>query len=118
MTQNTTVFNPEVFTSTEEQEERPTDLEEEIDVAEDSARAKAKQRIRREDVWREMFLTSNGRDKAFVRYNYLLYTRSTLNAYIAYAVEIDPVCHSGVLGFPLFFRATRFLEGSRLLIRS
>lgn len=29
--------------------------------------AEAVSRVRREDVWREMILTSNGRDKAFVR---------------------------------------------------
>lgn len=66
MTQNATVFNPEVYTSKEETEERPTDLEEEIDNVEDPALVMAKRRVRREDVWREMFLTSNGRDKAFV----------------------------------------------------
>lgn len=38
----------------------------ELDPEEDRTKALEK-RVRREEVWREMFLTSNGRDKAFVR---------------------------------------------------
>ena len=38
----------------------------ELDPEEDRVKALEK-RVRKEDVWREMFLTSNGRDKAFVR---------------------------------------------------
>jgi len=42
----------------------------EIDHEEDRVKELGK-RIKQEDVWRDMFLTSNGRDKAFVsRHNY------------------------------------------------
>lgn len=37
----------------------------EIDEEEESVKS-AERKIRKEEVWREMFLTSNGRDKAFV----------------------------------------------------
>ena len=37
----------------------------EIDEEEESVKS-AERKIRKEEVWREMFLTSSGRDKAFV----------------------------------------------------
>ena len=63
---NASVYTPEVYTSHEEMEERPTDLEQEIDEDEDTAKVNAKARVRKEEIWREMLKTSNGRDKAFV----------------------------------------------------
>ncbi|ETW84326.1 hypothetical protein HETIRDRAFT_425732 [Heterobasidion irregulare TC 32-1] len=62
---NASVYTPEVYTSHEEMEERPTDLEQEIDDDEDTAKVNAKARVRKEEIWREMLKTSNGRDKAF-----------------------------------------------------
>jgi hypothetical protein len=42
----------------------PEDVE--LDEQEDKVK-QVEGRVRKEDVWDEMFLTSNGRDKAFVR---------------------------------------------------
>lgn len=115
---NATVFHSEVFTSKEELEERPVDLEEEIDDTENSPLAKAKQRVRREDVWREMVLTSNGRDKAFVRYIGILCGVSSFSTDEETTIETDSVRHSRVLGLPLFPGPTLFLEGSRFFMGS
>lgn len=48
--------------------EHPEDEDEEyIEIDEEEERVKkAERKVRNEDVWREMFVTSNGRDKAFV----------------------------------------------------
>ena len=52
-------------------EEPPQEDSSEIDEDEDRLKA-AEQRLSREEVWREMFLTSYGRDKAFVSVSVLL----------------------------------------------
>lgn len=49
----------------EEQVEEPNEVSEESDDEEDVA-SKPGAVIRKEEVWREMFLTSNGRDKGLV----------------------------------------------------
>jgi len=46
-------------------EEPPMEDSSELDEDEDRLKA-AERRLTREEVWREMFLTSYGRDKAFV----------------------------------------------------
>lgn len=61
--------NPYETTKEETQEVLHAD-EEDIDEPEDE-KIKAETSVRREEVWRDLFLTSNGRDKAFVRYSYL-----------------------------------------------
>jgi hypothetical protein len=43
------------------------DSEDGEDDGEDLRLKEAEKRVRKEDVWREMMLTSDGRDKAFVR---------------------------------------------------
>ncbi|CAK5263087.1 unnamed protein product [Mycena citricolor] len=54
--------------SAKEESNTIAEVDEEEDLEEDSARLKlAQTRVSNEEVWREMFLTSNGRDKAFVR---------------------------------------------------
>lgn len=50
----------------------------EIDLEEERVQTLEK-RVRREEVWREMFLSSNGRDKAFVR---VAPIARALNAYV------------------------------------
>ena len=60
------VYGTSVYDSTEKQDEKPYQGDEELD----QGNAKVKElerRVRREDIWREMLLTSVGRDKAFVR---------------------------------------------------
>jgi hypothetical protein len=51
---------------TKEGTDEVVDVDEEDDDGEDRAKP-VEGKVRREEVWREMFLTSNGRDKAFVR---------------------------------------------------
>lgn len=66
---STQVYGSSIYDAKDEAQEEPSVVEEEFD--EDGDRAKeAERKIRKEDVWREMFLTSNGRDKAFVRAGY------------------------------------------------
>lgn len=43
----------------------PEDVE--LDEQEEDKMVQVEGRVRKEDVWNEMFLTSNGRDKGFVR---------------------------------------------------
>jgi len=62
---NTTVYASGA--NKEENDERPTDVEEEPDEGDETRQSEAKNRVRSEDVWREMLKSSNGRDKAFVR---------------------------------------------------
>ena len=44
--------------------------EDDIDEPEDEKLKAAETSVRREEVWRDLFLTSSGRDKAFVRHSY------------------------------------------------
>lgn len=65
---NATGFGGSVYDTKEETEGENRDAVEESEIDEEEDRVKeAEGRIRKEDVWREMFLTSYGRDKAFVR---------------------------------------------------
>ncbi|KAI0049571.1 hypothetical protein FA95DRAFT_1581634 [Auriscalpium vulgare] len=62
---NATVYSPHVYTTKDEVEERPTDIEEELPENEDDpAKAEERSRVQAEDVWREIVTTSYGRDKA------------------------------------------------------
>lgn len=54
-----------MYEEKEEVEEQDAVEVSEIDEEEDRVK-EAERRVRKEDVWREMFLTSYGRDKAFV----------------------------------------------------
>ena len=64
------VYNSsDIYTSTEENEEKPVDIEEEVAEAHRERREGAPvgpRRVRREDVWREILKSSTGRDKALV----------------------------------------------------
>ena len=54
------------YQSSNEGNQEKVEIEDiEIDEEEESVKS-AERKIRKEEVWREMFLTSNGRDKAFV----------------------------------------------------
>lgn len=72
--------------------------ESEIDEEEDRVK-EAERRIRKEEVWREMFLTSYGRDKAFVSpvfiYHYSMTERKAIENYsIFYSrISIIPRAH-------------------------
>ncbi|KAJ7068117.1 hypothetical protein C8F01DRAFT_1116920 [Mycena amicta] len=70
----------------EEEPEEDTELEE-------SALQKAQLRVRHEEVWREMFVTSNGRDKAF--------------KIIQYSLKVYLLFHLSVASSRLWRRTTR-----------
>ncbi|KAK0206248.1 hypothetical protein DFS33DRAFT_1381369 [Desarmillaria ectypa] len=72
------VYGSSIYTEkTEEEQQEDGKAEEDIDyVDDDSDKMKeAEKRILREEVWREMILTSNGRDKAFklIQYSIRMY---------------------------------------------
>jgi hypothetical protein len=60
-------YSNEKYQSLTEDTQENVDIEDiEIDEEEENKVQAAEKRIRKEEVWREMFLTSAGRDKAFV----------------------------------------------------
>ncbi|KAJ7742424.1 hypothetical protein DFH07DRAFT_964472 [Mycena maculata] len=66
------VYGSSVYDS-KEQPQEPAVEEEEVELDEGTEQLRqAEARVRREEVWREMFLTSNGRDKAFKLIQYSL----------------------------------------------
>ncbi|KAI0269236.1 hypothetical protein BC834DRAFT_865397 [Gloeopeniophorella convolvens] len=76
MASNAAPFTSEAHNGTEEPDEPPLHIEEEpYDGEETEKKSSAKERVRTEDVWREMFKTSVGRDKAFklVQYSMKVY---------------------------------------------
>ncbi|KAJ6509972.1 hypothetical protein C8R47DRAFT_964396 [Mycena vitilis] len=65
------VYGASIYDSKEQPQEPPIDEEEELEEGTEQLK-QAELRVRKEDVWREMFLTSNGRDKAFKLIQYSL----------------------------------------------
>jgi hypothetical protein len=61
------IYGTGTLESKEEEEGQNLELEKDLDDQEEEKVKSLQVRVRKEDVWREMFLTSNGRDKAFVR---------------------------------------------------
>ena len=59
------VYGANIYDSTEKKDEQPYEGEQELDQ-EDAKIKELERTVRREDIWREMLLTSVGRDKAFV----------------------------------------------------
>jgi hypothetical protein len=59
------IYGANIYQNNEEPKELSLTTEVELDEEEDKVK-EPESRIRKEEVWREMFLTSNGRDKAFV----------------------------------------------------
>ncbi|KDR83551.1 hypothetical protein GALMADRAFT_235764 [Galerina marginata CBS 339.88] len=85
-------YSASVYDAKEEIEE-PVDAEDiEIDHEEDRVKV-AETRIREEEVWREMFVTSNGRDKAF--------------KLIQYSIRVGLVFHRSLTSTRLLRRPTR-----------
>ena len=58
-------YSASIYEEKEPQEQHIEVEDVEIDPEEERVKV-AEKRVKREEVWREMFLTSNGRDKAFV----------------------------------------------------
>ncbi|KAJ7904350.1 hypothetical protein B0H14DRAFT_598897 [Mycena olivaceomarginata] len=65
------VYGASIYDTKEEPQEPPIDEEEELEEGTEQLKL-AEMRVRKEEVWREMFLTSNGRDKAFKLIQYSL----------------------------------------------
>ncbi|KAJ7047529.1 hypothetical protein C8F04DRAFT_1059191 [Mycena alexandri] len=65
------VYGASIYDTKEEPQEPPIDEEDELEEGTEQLK-QAELRVRKEDVWREMFLTSNGRDKAFKLIQYSL----------------------------------------------
>ncbi|KAI0027066.1 hypothetical protein K488DRAFT_23460, partial [Vararia minispora EC-137] len=107
-------FSADVFTTHEDAQERPrlAHIEQDVELAHDAGRADAaKTHVRREDVWREIIKTSNGRDKALkiIQYTlkvYLLFhntlaRRATLGASRPWQVELLRRVNSTTAGLSL-----------------
>ncbi|KAJ7179833.1 hypothetical protein C8R43DRAFT_1083966 [Mycena crocata] len=65
------VYGASIYETKEEPQEPPIDEEDELEEGTELLK-QAELRVRKEEVWREMFLTSNGRDKAFKLIQYSL----------------------------------------------
>ena len=65
----TAPFNSQASAGDEGTEDGPTELEIEVDEEEEDSQEKksaAKNQVHPQEIWRELFGTSSGRDKAFV----------------------------------------------------
>ncbi|KAF9452055.1 hypothetical protein P691DRAFT_661841 [Macrolepiota fuliginosa MF-IS2] len=79
---NTPAFGGSVYETKEEAEEGDAVEASEIDEEEDRVK-EAENRIRKEEVWKEMFLTSYGRDKAFKIIQYSIRVYLLFHAHIS-----------------------------------
>lgn len=68
MTATASSYPKEVYSSTEEHEERPLVPVSEDGEDEEKLETRAGKRVRKEEVWRDVLSTSTGRDKALVCY--------------------------------------------------
>jgi hypothetical protein len=59
------VYGTNIYESSEEKEEESGDVGEDVEEKDDKV-LDIRPKVRKEDIWREMILTSVGRDKAFV----------------------------------------------------
>ncbi|KAJ7095224.1 hypothetical protein B0H15DRAFT_828565 [Mycena belliarum] len=71
LTASSHAYGASIYESKEEPQEPAIDEEDELEEGTEQLK-QAEQRVRTEEVWREMFLTSNGRDKAFKLIQYSL----------------------------------------------
>ncbi|KAH9938416.1 uncharacterized protein B0H18DRAFT_1081093 [Fomitopsis serialis] len=69
------VYGTEVYHKLDETPETKTTYEEDSEDEDDKARAEAEGKVRKEEIWRDLFTTSNGRDKALkiMQYSLRLY---------------------------------------------
>ena len=102
------------YQETNEDNREKVDVEDiEIDEEEESVKS-AERKIRKEEVWREMFLTSAGRDKAFVSMM-ILGLSCMLSEYyllpnqklIQYSIRLGLVFHLSITTSRLLRRPTR-----------
>ncbi|KAI9067591.1 hypothetical protein FKP32DRAFT_1588417 [Trametes sanguinea] len=75
MSNGSHVFGTEIYDTKADSEEKSQEIEVEDSEEEDEKPGSAKSRVRREDVWRELLKSANGRDKAFklIQYSMKMY---------------------------------------------
>ncbi|KZT12971.1 uncharacterized protein LAESUDRAFT_640427 [Laetiporus sulphureus 93-53] len=66
------VYGREVYSNAEEVVEKTLPYDADSDYGDDKARAEAESKVRKEEVWRELLKTTNGRDKALKAMQYSL----------------------------------------------
>ncbi|TFK29291.1 hypothetical protein FA15DRAFT_684789 [Coprinopsis marcescibilis] len=99
---SSTSYQAPSSTGREEKSEQHIDVDED-DFDEEEERIKlAEKRVMKEDIWREMFLTSNGRDKAF--------------KLIQYSIRVYLLFHASVAGSRVL-RAPRGLQWNLNLVK-
>lgn len=95
---STYVYGSSIYETKGETEDAiRADQDDELDEEQEEKAKVAETRIRKEEIWREMFLTSNGRDKAFVR-------RPQFHTYVAFSkpafiLETDAILYTAVPPF-------------------
>ena len=94
---SSSTYSNEKYQGSSEGNQEKVEVEDiEIDEEEESVKS-AERKIRKEEVWREMFLTSNGRDKAFV--SMIMLGLSCMLSEFA-KPETYPIFHSTWAGIP------------------
>ena len=94
---SSSTYSNEKYRNSNEDNREKVDIEDvEIDEEEESVKS-AERKIRKEEVWREMFLTSTGRDKAFV--SMITLDLSCMLSECANP-ETYPIFHSAWAGIP------------------
>lgn len=86
------VYGTDIYEDAEGKREQSIDVEEEID---DEA-VNVQHQVRKEDIWREIILTSTGRDKAFVSRP----KHVELNIFTHHILETDTILHPCLSFFP------------------
>ena len=94
---SSTYSNGKYQSSNEDNQEKVEIDDIEIDEEEESVKS-AERKIRKEEVWREMFLTSAGRDKAFVS---MIMLGLSCMLIICCKPETYPIFRSAWAGIPL-----------------
>ncbi|KAF7352932.1 hypothetical protein MVEN_01260500 [Mycena venus] len=112
VTSGSHVYGASIYDTKEEPQEPPIDEEDELEEGTEQLK-QAEMRVRKEEVWREMFLTSNGRDKAFVGQPLVTLLLHPLNALfspqklIQYSLKVYLLFHTSLATSRLLRRPTR-----------
>ncbi|KAI0959792.1 hypothetical protein AcW1_004517 [Taiwanofungus camphoratus] len=107
-------YSAEVYNNGEDTKEKSRTYEEETDDGdEDKVDEDAQNKVRKEEIWRELLVTSNGRDKAFKLMQYSLRLYLMLHGAVMstaalknksrppWEVELVKRCESSIAGFSL-----------------
>lgn len=97
------VYDSSIYQTKEQRDEVVGGVGEDADNEEEEEVKVVQSRVRPEEVWREMFLTSNGRDKAF--------------KLIQYSIRLYLLCHTSLAASRVLRRPTRPLWELELIKR-